>query len=93
MNFPTIVYKRKGPHARNGGTFDYRGAEDQDTYDRLKSEGWLDSLAEPAENATDDAAPNRAEIEAKANELGIKFDGRTTDAKLLTRIDEELKKA
>lgn len=91
MNFPTIVYKLKGPHFRKGGTFDYCGAADQDTYEKLKSEGWLDSL-EPAAVPADDAAPTSAEIEAKAAELGIKFDGRTTDAKLLARIDEELKK-
>ena len=33
----------------------------------------------------------RAELEAKATELGLKFDGRTTDAKLLAKIDEALK--
>lgn len=92
MNFPTMVYKLKGPHFRKGGTFDYRGADDQETYDKLKAEGWLDSL-EPAVVPADDAAPTRSEIEAKATELGIKFDGRTTDAKLLARIDEELNKA
>lgn len=92
MNFPTIVYKLKGPYFRKGGTFDYRGADDQETYDKLKAEGWLDSLADPIAVA-DDSEPTRAEIEAKAAELGIKFDGRTTDAKLLARIDEELKKA
>jgi hypothetical protein len=35
----------------------------------------------------DDAPPTRAELEAKANELGVKFDGRTSDAKLLAKID------
>ena len=32
--------------------------------------------------AEDDAAPTRAELEAKATELGIRFDGRTRDKKL-----------
>jgi hypothetical protein len=38
----------------------------------------------------DDAAPTRAELEAKATELGIKFDGRTKYKKLLAKINEAL---
>ena len=38
----------------------------------------------------DDAPPTRAEMEAKARELGIKFDGRTSDKLLLKRITEAL---
>lgn len=39
----------------------------------------------------DNAPPSRVELEIKAAELGIKFDGRTTDAKLAERIEEALK--
>tara|TARA_R110000868_G_scaffold179268_2_gene419230 strand:+ start:208 stop:489 length:282 start_codon:yes stop_codon:yes gene_type:complete len=39
----------------------------------------------------DDAAPTRAELEAKAKELGIRFDGRTGDNALLQRINEAMK--
>lgn len=35
--------------------------------------------------------PTRAELEHKAKELGIKFDGRTSDKKLSDAIDEKLK--
>ena len=38
----------------------------------------------------DDAAPTRAELEAKANELGIRFDGRTKDKKLGQLIADRL---
>ena len=38
----------------------------------------------------DDAAPTRDELEAKATELGIKFDGRTKYKKLLAKINEAL---
>jgi hypothetical protein len=38
----------------------------------------------------DDAAPNRAELEAKATELGIRFDGRTKDKKLGQLIQDRL---
>jgi hypothetical protein len=39
----------------------------------------------------DDAAPTREELEAKAQELGIKFDGRTSDKKLNSLIEAKLK--
>jgi hypothetical protein len=38
----------------------------------------------------DDAEPTREELEAKAAELGIKFDGRTSKKKLNRLIDEAL---
>ena len=38
----------------------------------------------------DDAAPTRAELEAKATELGIRFDGRTNDKKLGQLIQDRL---
>jgi len=51
-------------------------------------------VEEPVEIRTvvpdDDAAPTRDELEAKATELGIKFDGRTKYKKLLAKINEAL---
>jgi hypothetical protein len=38
----------------------------------------------------EDYEPSRAELEQKATELGIKFDGRTSDKKLLKLITEGL---
>jgi pyridoxine/pyridoxamine 5'-phosphate oxidase len=38
----------------------------------------------------DDAPPTRTELEAKATELGIKFDGRTKDKKLGQLIQDRL---
>jgi hypothetical protein len=38
----------------------------------------------------DNAAPTRAELEAKATELGIRFDGRTKDKKLGQLIADRL---
>ena len=38
----------------------------------------------------DDALPTREELEAKANELGIRFDGRTKDKKLGQLIQDRL---
>jgi hypothetical protein len=45
---------------------------------------------EKDEQKEDDAPPTREEMEAKAQELGIRFDGRTRDAKLMALINEKL---
>jgi len=42
------------------------------------------------EPVIDDAVPTRAELEAKATELGIRFDGRTKDKKLGQLIQDKL---
>jgi hypothetical protein len=41
----------------------------------------------------EDAPPSREELETKATELGIKFDKRTTDKRLLDKITEALKES
>ena len=87
---PTIVYKDKGPHSRPGGTFSYKGVTTQEQFDEAIAEGWLASYAELYETA-DDAPPTRAELEQKATELGIKFDGRTGDKKLGELIAQYVK--
>lgn len=43
------------------------------------------------QQVADDAPPTRAELETKAKELGIKFDGRTSDKKLGDLIAAKLK--
>lgn len=65
------------------------------------AEGWVKTLSEtvapvvPVEDVTltddGDMQPTRDEMEVKAKELGLKFDGRTSDKKLLSMIDEALK--
>lgn len=44
--------------------------------------------AKQVPESDDDAPPTRAELEEMAEGLGIKFDGRTSDAGLLRRIEE-----
>ena len=48
------------------------------------------ALVVETEPVSDDAAPTRAELEAKAIELGIRFDGRTKDKKLGQLIQDRL---
>ena len=38
----------------------------------------------------DNAPPTRAELETKAREIGLKFDGRTSDRTLLRRITQAI---
>lgn len=45
---------------------------------------------EKAKKDAESTPPTREEMEVKAKELGVKFDGRTSDEKLLERINEKL---
>jgi hypothetical protein len=103
-DFPRMIYQVGDQEAMHGSHFNYMTVEDQDTLDALLSMGWHMTteeaknaaivLPEPVTGAIDtvdeDSEPTRAELEMKANELGIKFDGRTTDRKLNTLIIDKL---
>ncbi len=45
----------------------------------------------PVESVDNNAPATRDELEQKANELGVKFDGRTTDKRLGEKIEAALK--
>ena len=98
MEFPTIVYRVPGKHLRPHGTYDYAGANTQEEFDAKLSEGWYESLPAAIEGKSseavldDSAPPTREELETKATELGIKFDGRYSDKKIAQMIDEALAK-
>jgi hypothetical protein len=96
--FPTLVYRSPGPHHGPGSTtYDYRGVTNEDELSVRQAEGWTLSLDEAikgkpaAPEPVDNAPPTRAEMEQKARELKIKFDGRTTDRKLLGLIESALR--
>lgn len=102
MSFPTIVYKCPGSHQCRGSSYSYKSAADESALAGLLAAGWFRTLPEAmagesvqiededAGDQDDNAPPTRAELEAMAAELGIKFDGRTTDAGLLKKINAEL---
>ena len=99
MEFPTLVYKDGGPHQRPGGTFDYKRIVNDDQLAAALADGWFLTLVEATQPAAvdlaeiasnDDAPPTREELETKARELGIKFDGRTSDKTLLSKIEAAL---
>lgn len=95
-----MLYKAPGPHFCDGSMVDYIVVP-LDLVDQTIALGWFatipEALAAAAADAEHDDVPadnapiTRAELELKATELGLKFDGRTSDAKLLAKIDEALK--
>ena len=88
MEFPTLVYKDRGPHQRPGGTYAFMQVVDQADADAAFAAGWHESLALAVD--PDNAPPTRSELETKAGQLGIKFDGRTTDKALQAKIEAAL---
>jgi hypothetical protein len=90
MIFPRMVYKCPGPLQRAGGTYAQKCVDDAESFDAAMLDGWYADMltainppVKPAEVIPDDnAPPTRAELEQKAAELGLKFDGRTSDVKL-----------
>ena len=97
MEFPVLVYKDGGTIQRAGGFYSHKTVYDDADFALALLDGWFATLPEAIEgkNAEDDAedlsAPTRADLEQKATELGIRFDGRTTDKGLSARIAEALK--
>jgi hypothetical protein len=100
-DFPTIMYRTPGPHKRpRGGTYGYKGAADQAEFDDLIARGWFPSYDEAVSGKTAPkvveepldavSGPTREELETKAKELGVSYDGRTSDKKLAERIAKAL---
>lgn len=46
MEFPTLVYRDKGPHQRPGGSYNYTSALNEDHFQELVAQGWSASLQE-----------------------------------------------
>lgn len=103
MQFPIHVYKCPGQHpakAKGGKTYKIKGVADAAEFDSAVASGWFVSYEEASGLVlkadadpvvvNDDSAPTRAELEQKARELNIKFDGRTRDHKLAALIKEAI---
>lgn len=103
-DYPKYVYRKAAGKREDRSAFDtLLVASDDELVSALKN-GWhhdvISALApqdQPAAIpddlsvvADDDLPPTRDELETKARELGLKFDGRTSDRKLSAMIDEAL---
>lgn len=95
-DFPRMLYKAGGPEQIHGAQFHTLIVHDADELDAALGDGWAMSTPEALDAAKPKAVPNtipddsapatREELERKANELQIKFDGRTSDKKLADLI-------
>ena len=98
--FPALVYKVPGKYVRPHGTYDFEGVNNAEELQAKLKEGWFCSLSEAIKpenkqevaEEDDTTPPTRQELEEKATELGIKFDGRFSDKKIAQLIDEALAK-
>lgn len=99
LEFPRIVYRAGGEWLLESGAYSVRQVADADELAAAQAEGWhLDQYAAKAADEAlvdqvpaDDTPPTRAELEAKATELGIKWDGRWGDKRLSDAIAAKLK--
>ena len=105
MDFPTLVYRCPGPHdGPPGTTYKAEPVADASELAAALSAGWFATLPEAVEaflspkpqvasETADEAQPTRAELEAKAAELGIKVDKRWGDKRLMQEIVTALEAA
>lgn len=104
MKSPRMVFQfpstRPDPARLQDGAYDTLivDEEEEGALDAVVSQGWFLSPTEARaahegkqDETVSDAPATREELEAKATELNLKFDGRTSDKKLAAAIDEALK--
>lgn len=94
--YPRMIYHANGTYEIHGAMLDYMIVANAGELASALSDGWFLTPEEamnpptPVQPETaippDDAPPSRAELETKARELGIVFDGRTSDKTLSIKI-------
>ena len=87
MIFPRFVFRDGGKIQRAGGSYSELLVEDESAYDAAIENGWFASLQAAIDGVVSKSDP-REELEEMAREIGIQFDGRTSDKKLLEKIKE-----
>lgn len=85
-----MLYKSGNMLQWHGMSLDYVIVPES-AIDSMLAEGWHLHPCDIGSEPVSSAAPTRAELEQKARELSLKFDGRTTDAKLAKLIEDALK--
>jgi len=104
MIYPRFVFKDGGPIERAYGTYAHELVNDEAEHKAALGAGWYDNIQDAIDGVAHvvpvepkkpepvemDAPPTREEMEAKAESLGIKFDGRIGDKKLLALIEKAL---
>lgn len=102
MTYPMLVYRCPGTsNGPKGTTYETSVANDDHALDQLLIDGWRDNMPDAVDDYLcgdtkvvqfDDSAPvSRAELIAKANELGLVYKKHTRNDTLLSMIDAALK--
>lgn len=86
MMFPRHVFRDGGNLDRAGGSYSSMLVEDEAAYDAALADGWYATLPEAIAADDEESLSPRAELEEMARELGVQFDGRTSDKKLLEKV-------
>lgn len=94
--FPQMLYRAGRELATDAGPMDTLIVSDDDALSAALADGWHESplsaaSPEAPEVPPDEAPPTRDELERKATELGIKWDGRWGDKRLGDAIAAALK--
>jgi len=99
MEYPLFVYRKTNKRREDGSKFDTLLVNDESELIAAIAGGWFSTVVEALEGKKqiivnevedDDSPPTREELKSKALELGIKFDGRTSDRNLAALIAEAL---
>lgn len=95
MSQNTMLYKHGGKHKIHGDDFSYIivDADKDGAIEDALSKGWHLTTTEAKIgkiDSNDDGEVTRAELEAKATELGITFRSNTKDETILKAINEKL---
>lgn len=91
LEFPRMLVRPGTAWQLETGRYDLLTVSDQEAHDVALADGWFVSQEGAiAAKQAEASKPTRAELEQKAKELSIKFDGRTSDAKLAEAIAAKL---
>jgi len=101
MEFPVYVFRKAKTKREDGSKFDTLLVQDIEQRIDALNDGWYATVIEALDRPqskeaeeesiqNEDRPPTREELEYKATELGLKFDGRTSDRKLSALIAETL---
>lgn len=85
MKNPKMLFKSPGQHDWEGISHDWMICEASDAAKHIEA-GWYNTIFDARDAAKTPIAPARADMEAEAVKLGIKVDGRWSNARLLTEI-------
>ena len=87
LEYPRLMYRVGTAWTLESGTFDLLTVASADEAEAAHAEGWrLDQYAAAEEPESEPEPVTRAELEAKAAELGITYHHKTGDKKLAELI-------